>query len=201
MDVITEERFHLEIEEARKDNIEYDPQTFHFGISNAKETLMNGLRAVIHHDVVWLSEYDKITEWLSNNHKKGLLIIGPPGVGKTVITMKVIPMILHICYKRILSCFQSTELVNRKAYEDVMHYRNIVIDDVGVEGVYNDFGNPHVVFSEVVENIEKRGLLLIATSNLTIDEIKVKYGLRTYDRLRAHMDLVVIKEKSLRSLH
>lgn len=201
MDVITEERFHLEIEEARKDNIEYDPQTFHFGISNAKETLMNGLRAVIHHDVVWLSEYDKITEWLSNNHKKGLLIIGPPGVGKTVITMKVIPMILHICYKRILSCFQSTELVNRKAYVDVMHYRNIVIDDVGVEGVYNDFGNPHVVFSEVVENIEKRGLLLIATSNLTIDEIKVKYGLRTYDRLRAHMDLVVIKEKSLRSLH
>lgn len=199
--MITEERFHLEIEEARKDNIEYDPQTFHFGISNAKETLMNGLRAVIHHDVVWLSEYDKITEWLSNNHKKGLLIIGPPGVGKTVITMKVIPMILHICYKRILSCFQSTELVNRKAYEDVMHYRNIVIDDVGVEGVYNDFGNPHVVFSEVVENIEKRGLLLIATSNLTIDEIKVKYGLRTYDSLRAHMDLVVIKEKSLRSLH
>lgn len=160
---------------------------------------MNGLRAVIHHDVVWLSEYDKISEWLSNNHKKGLMIIGPPGVGKTVITMKVIPMILHISYKRILSCFQSTELVNRKAYEDVMRYRNIVIDDVGIEGVYNDFGNPHMIFSEVVDNIEKRGLLLIASSNFTIEEIKAKYGLRTFDRLRAHMDLVVIKHVSLRN--
>ncbi len=112
--------------------------------------------------------------------------------------MKVIPMILHIYYKRILSCFQSTELVNRKAYDDVMHYRNIVIDDVGIEGVYNDFGNPHVVFSEIVDAIEKRGVLLIATSNLTIEEIKAKYGLRTYDRLKAHMALVVIIEKSLR---
>jgi DNA replication protein DnaC len=54
------------------------------------------------------------------------------------------------------------------------------------------------VFSEIVDAIEKRGVLLIATSNLTIDEIKVKYGIRTYDRLRAHMNLVVIKEKSLR---
>ena len=126
------------------------------------------------------------------------MIIGPPGVGKTVITMKVIPMIIHICYKRILSCFQSTELVNRKAYDDVMRYRNIVIDDVGIEGVYNDFGNPHMVFSEVVDNIEKRGLLLIASSNFTIEEIKTKYGLRTYDRLRAYMDLVVIKHVSLR---
>ena len=196
--MITEEIFRREIEEARKVNIDYDPQTFHLAIPNAKDSLMNGLRAVIHQNVVWLPEYDKIAEWLSNNHKKGLLLIGPPGVGKTVITMKVIPMILHIYYKRIFSCFQSTELVNRKAYEEVMHYRNIVIDDVGIEGVYNDFGNPHVVFSEVVDNIEKRGVLLVATSNLTIEEIKSKYGLRTYDRLRAHMALVVIKEKSLR---
>lgn len=198
MDMISEERFRQEIEEARKDNIEYDPQTFHFGVPSAKETLMSGLHAVIHHDVVWLPEYDKISEWLSNNHKKGLMIIGPPGVGKTVITMKVIPMILHICYKRIISCFQSIELVNRKAYENVMRYRNIVIDDIGIEGLYNDFGNPHIVFSEIVDAIEKRGVLLIATSNLTIDEIKVKYCIRTYDRLRAHMNLVVIKEKSLR---
>jgi len=198
MDMITEERFRREIEEARKDNIDYDPQTFHLAIPNSKDTLMNGMRAVIHQDVVWLPEYDRIAEWLSNNHKKVLLLIGPPGVGKTVITMKVIPMILHIYYKRILSCFQSTELVNRKAYEEVILYRNIVIDDVGIEGVYNDFGNPHVVFSEIVDAIEKRGALLIATSNLTINEIKAKYGLRTYDRLRAHMALVVIKEKSLR---
>lgn len=79
-----------------------------------------------------------------------------------------------------------------------MRYSNIVIDDIGIEGLYNDFGNPHIVFSEIVDAIEKRGVLLIATSNLTIDEIKVKYGIRTYDRLRAHMNLVVIKEKSLR---
>lgn len=73
-----------------------------------------------------------------------------------------------------------------------------IIDDVDIEGVYNDFGNSHMVFSEVVDNIEKRGLLLIASSNFTIEEINTKYGLRTYDLLRVYMNLVVIKEKSLR---
>ena len=31
-----------------------------------------------------------------------------------------------------------------------------------------------------------------------MEEIKVKYGLRTFDRLRANMHVVVIREKSLR---
>lgn len=39
---------------------------------------------------------------------------------------------------------------------------------------------------------------LNVTTNLTMDEIKAKYGLRTFDRLRANMQVVVIREKSLR---
>ena len=31
-----------------------------------------------------------------------------------------------------------------------------------------------------------------------MDEIKAKYGLRTFDRLRANMQVVIIREKSLR---
>ena len=33
---------------------------------------------------------------------------------------------------------------------------------------------------------------------MTMEEIKAKYGLRTFDRLRANMQVVVIREKSLR---
>ena len=79
-----------------------------------------------------------------------------------------------------------------------MRQRFIAIDDFGIEGTFYDYGNPHIVFSEIVDGIEKRGTLLIATTNLTMDEIKAKYGLRTFDRLRANMHIVVIREKSLR---
>ena len=75
------------------------------------------------------------------------------------------------------------------------------IDDFGIEGKFYDYGNPHIVFSEIVDGIEKHGTLLIATTNLTMEEIKAKYGLRTFDRLRAIMQVVVVREKSLRGKH
>ncbi len=42
------------------------------------------------------------------------------------------------------------------------------------------------------------GILLIANTNLTLKEIESKYGLRTYDRLRANIRIVIICSKSLR---
>ncbi|MCF2581988.1 P-loop NTPase family protein [Bacteroides caecigallinarum] len=76
--------------------------------------------------------------------------------------------------------------------------KGVAIDDFGIEGTFYDCGNSHIVFSEIVDGIEIRGTLLIANTNLTLEEIKAKYGLRTFDRLKANMCIVVIWENSLR---
>ena len=70
--------------------------------------------------------------------------------------------------------------------------------DLARRGLLIAYGNPHIVFSEIVDGIEKHGTLLVTNTNLTLEEIKAKYGLRTFDRLRANMCIVVIREKSLR---
>lgn len=195
---LTRENFQRTISEARKNDEDYIPIPFRFGIPNAKETLMVGLEEVIRHKVEWLVEYDQIVNWLTNNKGKGLLLIGPSGIGKSEICMKVIPMIFRMAFHKIFSRYQATELCNEAAYRNSLRQRFIAIDDFGIEGTFYDYGNPHIVFSEIVDGIEKRGTLLVANTNLTLEEIKVKYGLRTFDRLRANMHIVIIREKSLR---
>ena len=195
---LTREDFQRAISEARKNEDDYAPIPFRFGIPNAKEALIAGLEEVMRHKVEWLAEYDQITDWLTDNKGKGLLLIDPPGVGKTEICMKVIPLIFRMVMHKIFSRYQATELCNEATYRTSLRQRFIAIDDFGIEGTFYDYGNPHIVFSEIVDGIEKRGTLLIATTNLTMDEIKAKYGLRTFDRLRANMCIVMIREKSLR---
>ena len=195
---LTKEYFHRAIIEARNNDEDYNPQPFRFGIPEAKETLLVGLEEVMRHKVDWLASYDQIADWLTDNQEKGLLLIGPPGVGKSEICMKVIPMIFKLSFQKIISRYQSIELCNENNYRNSLRQRFIAIDDFGIEGTFFDYGNPHIVFSEIVDGIEKRGILLIANTNLTLEEIKAKYGLRTFDRLRANMCIVVIREKSLR---
>ena len=195
---LTREDFKHAISEARKNDEDYAPTHFRFGVPNAKETLMVGLEEVMRHKAEWLSEYDQIANWLTDNQGKGLLLIGPPGVGKSEICMKVIPLIFRMALHKVFSRYQATELCNEATYRSSLRQRFIAIDDFGIEGTFYDYGNPHIVFSEIVDCIEKRGTLLVANTNLTMEEIKAKYGLRTFDRLRANMQVVVIREKSLR---
>ena len=195
---LTRENFQRAISEARKNDDDYAPTPYSFGILNAKEALIAGLEEVMHHKVEWLAEYAQIVNWLTDNQRKGLLLIGPPGVGKSEICMKVIPLIFRMVLHKVFSRYQATELCNEATYRTSLRRRFIAIDDFGIEGTFHDYGNPHIVFSEIVNGIEKHGTLLITTTNLTIEEIKAKYGLRTFDRLRANMQVVVIREKSLR---
>lgn len=198
---LTRENFQRAISEVRKNDDDYAPTPYSFGIINAKESLIAGLEEVMRHKVEWLAEYDQIINWLTDNQGKGLLLIGPPGVGKSEICMKVIPLIFRMVLHKVFSRYQATELCNETTYRTSLRQRFIAIDDFGIEGTFYDYGNPHIVFSEIVDGIEKRGTLLIATTNLTMDEIKAKYGLRTFDRLRANMHVVVIRERSLRGKH
>ena len=195
---LTRENFQRAISEARKNDDDYASIPFRFGIPNAKEALIAGLEEVMRHKVEWLAEYDQIVNWLTDNQGKGLLLIGPPGVGKSEICMKVIPLIFRMALHKVFSRYQATELCNETTYRTSQRQRFIAIDDFGIEGTFYDYGNPHIVFSEIVDGIEKHGTLLIATTNLTMEEIKAKYGLRTFDRLRADMHVVIIREKSLR---
>ena len=82
--------------------------------------------------------------------------------------------------------------------EEVKKKHIIYIDDVGTENLSVKYGEKRLAFAELADEAEKKGKLLILTTNLTIDELREKYGERTIDRLRAITKTVLFSGISLR---
>ena len=66
------------------------------------------------------------------------------------------------------------------------------MDDIGTENLSVKYGEKRLAFAELTDEAEKKGKLLILTTNLSIDELREKYGERTVDRLRAITKTVLV---------
>lgn len=172
------------------------PEPVRFSIYNARNILWAGIKFYLKEKAEWLVEYEEIAKWLSDNKGRGLLCYGNCGRGKSLICWKIIPLILHHYCKLIVSCFDVSQM--NDSIERVKRNRLIYIDDIGTEQEKVDYGERRIAFSEIVDSAEKKGNLLIVTTNLTRDEISAKYGERTMDRLTAITKSVLFKGNSLR---
>lgn len=171
------------------------PNSVNISIPDAKRILWNGLNYFVG-KAEWLSEYEEVSDWLSDNKGRGLLCYGNCGRGKSLICWKIIPLLLnHYCHK-IVACYDAQQM---NADIDTVKQKHIIyIDDIGTENVSVKFGEKRLAFCEIVDEAEKRGKLLILTTNLSLDEISQKYGERTMDRLVAITTRVKFKGESLR---
>ena len=88
---------------------------------------------------------------------------------------------------------------NQTTMWDLIDNRPIVIDDLGTEHYYFEYGEKRDLFAELVDQAEKDKRLMIITTNLTTDQIKERYGIRTYDRLRALTKVVSLTGESMRN--
>lgn len=143
----------------------------------------------------WLQCYDEIVEWLADNGGKGLLCVGDFGLGKTIICTQILTAMFDE-WKWDYICVSAYEM-SRKV-EEVKNHEIIIIDDFGVEGEAVVYGEHRHIFNEIVDFAERNGIMLILTSNLSVEEMQKKYGVRTVDRLKKITKAVVFEGKSLR---
>ena len=168
-------------------------------IPNAKQVLECGLKYFIgleKKEAVWLSEYDEIVKWLENNNGRGLIMFGNCGRGKTILGQYVIPAILLKYQGVVASAFDMNE-ANRNI-DEVLEKHIISLDDVGTESLSVKFGEKRLAFPEIIDAAEKKGKLLIVSTNLTGDEIRERYDDRVIDRIHSTMTQVEFNGKSLR---
>lgn len=172
------------------------PNAVFISIPEARVALWKGIQFFTGDKAAWQDEYNDVANWLANNKGRGLLCLGNCGRGKTLICGKIIPVLLnHYCHK-IVSCYDAQQL---NAELDAVKQKHIVyIDDIGTEFLSVKYGEKRLSFAELVDEAEKKGKLLIVTTNLSLSELQQKYGERTVDRLRAITTPVVFKGDSLR---
>lgn len=183
-------------------------ERLHIQIPNAREKLEAGLRYYLGDNLVWIPAYDEVVAWLTDNHRRGLLCVGGNGLGKTLICQNILPVLVEQYVGRIISCYSAVEMGLH--LDELLRLELLSIDDIGTEPMETmQYGVRRIAFSELVDLAEKRGTLLILSTNLRtnhgvdgkgniIPSIEDRYGLRTYDRLKAVVKSVVFTGPSLR---
>ena len=188
--------FKSAIERLRDTTYKPLPDKVQICVPNAEKHLKGGLNYFCGDDARWNVDYDKIAQWLTDNKGKGLMLVGNCGVGKSLIGMRIIPLLLnHFCRKVVTIC--TANELNRSP-DEIINKHIIYIDDVGTEDVSNIYGNKRVPFVELVDTAERDGKLLMFSTNLDDEHLKAKYGDRVVDRLHAIVKKVTIKGKSNR---
>lgn len=165
-------------------------------VNNSKALIQRGLKYFFGSNAEWLQEYEAIASWLGNNKGKGLLCIGDGGRGKTFVCERILLPIIGKVYPY-------EKIAKIRAYTIARDYEDsfgtiLFVDDVGVEYDARVYGERRNFFNQIVDDVERNGWILIVTTNLSVDEIKEKYGERTLDRLRALTTPVLFKGESLR---
>lgn len=170
---------------------------------HAKEILCRGLRYFIGESAKWLQGYDEIAKWMQDNDCKGLLLYGANGRGKSVMCYNILPTVFQYylkqtktfkCRANNLHLIQS----DKTDYYSMLCAQVIFIDDFGTESITSIYGEKRDVFSDVVDIAEQEKKLLVLSTNLTPDEIRDRYGIRTLDRLRAITRAICLNGKSMR---
>lgn len=178
--VTPEDRVFISIPEARK--ILYSAMSFFIGKEGRK--------------VEWLPEYEKVAEWLSNNKGRGLFLFGNCGRGKSVLCRYALPAILLQFAKKVVNVFDIQEL--NGDIDNVLSKHIISLDDIGTEELSIKYGERRMAFAEVMDAAEKKGKLVIVSTNLTMEELQGRYGDRVLDRIKSTTKRVMFVGNSLR---
>ena len=125
-----------------------------------------------------------------------------PGLGKTLICEKILPVILGRKIKTVNARDMGAQI------DELVKERAVIVDDLGKEPVeYKNYGNVRKPFFELCDAAERNGILLIINTNLSPqgvnnplypDSIEHRYGREVLDRLHTIVKAVLFRGDSLR---
>ncbi len=147
-------------------------------------------------DFEFLPEYEQISQWMTNTMGKGLFLMGDVGRGKTNIMFYSIPLIFFHFNRKIVNRVYAKDL--RGELSKLKKKKFIAVDDMGRETVSNDFGVKSEPINSLFSMAENESKILFVSTNLSVEQILERYGIRTFDRIKRLCKIVKFQGDSLR---
>ena len=191
--------FENTIEEMKRHGMRLPNDKVQINIANAERLLHHAFSYFLKsegREMIWLPEYDRVADWLTDNKGKGLFLYGNCGRGKSLLCRYVLPAILLKCCQKVVSVFDIQEMNRDIDYVLTKHI--IALDDIGTEEQSVKYGERRLAFAEIMDMAEKRNMLVIVSSNLLAADIRSIYGDRVLDRIKATTRRVFFDGESLR---
>lgn len=145
-----------------------------------------------------IEKIDLVSKWLFCSEKRGLLLMGTMGNGKTTMLSSI---------RRLFEC--KTALVNAidlydsyKENQGLVPRRNevlLLIDDLGIEPIRClIYGEEHYPLSKLFLYRYDRRLTTVIATNLDEEQIKERYGDRVMDRMIETFEVIIYDAGSYR---
>ncbi|NLO71984.1 MAG: ATP-binding protein [Porphyromonadaceae bacterium] len=159
---------------------------------------------LINKAVQYVSQWIAFDDWFVGDLYKGIMIRGSVGVGKTLIMQATTATLQHMGSKAVFTHISDlNELYrqeDREAIENLKHINVLAIDDVGMYApIVNVYGNIINPFDDIIDFRYRQNKATMITTNLTAEQIKEMFGLRTLDRLREMCNDYTLTGKSMRA--
>ena len=173
----------------------------------------------IHQLLAYFSANQAECQTLDIDLKKGLLLMGPVGCGKTTL-MKLCEDFFHTPFRIVASRKISQQFVQEgyavlvrygarsyrikhMGYGPIVQYNQPItycLDDVGAEPATKHFGNDCNVIAEILqdryEQFTQHRMITHLTTNLNADELAQYYGHRVRSRLREMGNLISFSDQA-----
>jgi DNA replication protein DnaC len=134
------------------------------------------------------------------------LITGSVGCGKTFAMHAIIKAFTIECFDAEQLSKLTMDQQEHQVHDYLRFNNDMFLDDIGSEDVVSSYGNKQNIVADFLINwhthmvkipVDRRASMFI-TTNLSIDQLIAKYGLRVLDRVAEICDLIEMSGKSQR---
>ena len=137
---------------------------------------------------------------------RGALITGSVGCGKTFAMHTIIKAFTIECFDAEQLSKLTMDQQEHQVHDYLRFNNDMFLDDIGSEDVVSSYGNKQNIVADFLINWhthmtkmpESDRASMFITTNLSIDQLIAKYGLRVIDRVAEICDLIEMSGKSQR---
>lgn len=145
-----------------------------------------------------VSKVEKVVRWMYESRKRGLLLCGTLGNGKTTMLRTINRLFgTHAVFMEaqvVYDYYRQNQCLPSIPSNDIL-----LVDDLGVEpATYNDFGEIRYPLAELLMQRYKNNSMTLIATNYTFEQLGETYGDRLQDRMREMYAMITYREPSYR---